>query len=517
MSDQIVLSLDRVLALIRQGLLLALLMAALVGGAVYGYTRRLAPSYSARAVVTVSPTGFDSGKYDLPSVTVPPLHVTAYRIATLSDELIGGALRSLSESDTPGGIERLRERTAISTDDRAQLVYIAVTGGSAAGAAKTANALAAQLVAWDAGRTNAALHELIDVLTQRSESNIVELLTLSGQDPATSARLTALQAQQAQTLADIGAAQKLTQNPPGSVTLLQAASAPLTTVAPTPLFSAALAALIAFALVYAALLVREVLDPRIYGAEDALRATRLPLLGLFPAVRNPNLNGYAVGFGAILHDSLRVSSGNANPNAVQVTGIVGGEGAMAVAAALAEAATLRGNRTLLIDTDMVDPKLPRLYRQTGLRATSLSDYLGHPDMQYRANPIAIGQSRPLYVLYEAQAKAKGAPPLGHALKALLARWREEFDTVIVATSPWSSNQDSALVAPLVDCTVLVTNGQRVRKRLALGQIGAIRRVGGRVLGLVITQTRRDDPAAVVAASDDLALVTPTTEPNTTTP
>jgi Mrp family chromosome partitioning ATPase len=103
------------------------------------------------------------------------------------------------------------------------------------------------------------------------------------------------------------------------------------------------------------------------------------------------------------------------------------------------------------------------------------------------------------------------------LKALLARWREEFDTVIVATSPWSSNQDSALVAPLVDCTVLVTNGQRVRKRLALGQIGAIRRVGGRVLGLVITQTRRDDPAAVVAASDDLALVTPTTEPNTTTP
>ena len=170
LSEQIVLSLDRVIALIKRGLLVALLLAAATAALVYAYTRRLPPSYSAQAVVTISPTGFDSSKYGLPSVVVPALHVTAYRIAALSDDLLGAALAEQDVTVTPSAVQRLRERTAISTDTQALLVYVTVTAGTAAGAAQTANAVTGELVAWDAARSAAALKELITVLQQRAAS-----------------------------------------------------------------------------------------------------------------------------------------------------------------------------------------------------------------------------------------------------------------------------------------------------------------------------------------------------------
>lgn len=157
MNEQIVLSLDRVVALVLRGLLAAVLLATAAAGAVYTYYRRQPPSYASQTVLTVSTSGFDSGKYGLPSVSVPPLHVTAYRIATLSSEMLAGTLRDLGIADTPSAVQRLRDRTAISTDDRAQLVYVTVTDRTAAGAAKTANALAARVVAWDAERTASSL------------------------------------------------------------------------------------------------------------------------------------------------------------------------------------------------------------------------------------------------------------------------------------------------------------------------------------------------------------------------
>lgn len=498
MSEQIVLSLDRVIALIKRGLLVALLLAAATAALVYAYTRRLPPSYSAQAVVTISPTGFDSSKYGLPSVVVPALHVTAYRIAALSDDLLGAALAEQDVTVTPSAVQRLRERTAISTDTQALLVYVTVTAGTAAGAAQTANAVTGELVAWDAARSAAALKELITVLQQRAASTATELQRMDAQDQAASARLVALQTVAAQTQEDLSAAEKLAQDAPGSVTLLRSAAPPLTTVAPTPLFNAALAALLIVALVYGYLFLRETLDPRIYSAEDALRATRLPLLAIFGTAKREQ--SYSVEAGGQLRDGLAVTAGGAYPAAIHVSSVGANEGAVAVAAALAEALTFSGYRTLLVDADMADPRLQNLYRSSGRHATNLSDYLKHPEQQYQANPVPIGQTQPLYVLYETTPLSHGPTALTRAFAGQLARWREEFDVVIVRSAPWSTSQDAALVAPLVSGTVLVTKAHRLRKRLVVGELAALRRVGGHVYGLVITQAKRDDPAAMARSA-----------------
>lgn len=495
MNEQIVLSLDRVVALVLRGLLAAVLLATAAAGAVYTYYRRQPPSYASQTVLTVSTSGFDSGKYGLPSVSVPPLHVTAYRIATLSSEMLAGTLRDLGIADTPSAVQRLRDRTAISTDDRAQLVYVTVTDRTAAGAAKTANALAARVVAWDAERTAAALAELTQVLEQRGAAEAAEIaqLTTAGNAPA---RLAAVQTQAAETAEALAGTKRLMSNAPGSVTVLQGAVAPLTTVAPTPLFNAVLAALLALALVYAFVLVQEIVDPRVYGADDALKTTRLPLLALLPPTTGRR--AYPAELGATLFDGLVAAAGGP-PAAVQVTSATGDEGALRVAAALAEAATYHGHRTLLVDADLTEPRLPGLYRDRAKRGTDLSAYLANAERRYQANPVDIGHSQPLYVLFESSPRpAPGT--LGRTFARQLESWRDEFDLVVVRTAPWSSTQDAALVAPLVSGTAIVTNARRVRRRLLLGQLAAVRRTGGLVYGLVVTHARRDDPAALSRAA-----------------
>lgn len=159
-----------------------------------------------------------------------------------------------------------------------------------------------------------------------------------------------------------------------------------------------------------------------------------------------------------------------------------GEGRSFIAANLAVVFAQLGERTLLIDADMRNPRQHALF---GLECrVGLSSYL--------SGRAGVDCAAPVRDLHNLSVMTAGPmPPNPQELLArssftrLLLEAGEVYDAIIIDTPPVIGFADAQIIAARTGATVLVTRSHRTDAHLARQAASALRDVGSRLCGAVI--------------------------------
>lgn len=238
-------------------------------------------------------------------------------------------------------------------------------------------------------------------------------------------------------------------------------------------------------------------DRSIKGREDVERRLGATVLGHVPAVDSadrlvvtahpPPRSVVAEAFRAI---RTAVSFGNWNgsapgPRALLVTSALPGDGKTLVSANLAVALAQLGKRVILIDTDLRNPNVHRVFglgrqQERGL-STLLAEGVEGLDEALQAVP-----ELPTLSLLPAGPKPPNPADLlnGEAMRELVRRCQERCDWLILDSAP-TSVADPVILSTVVPQVLLVVRTYTTPWDLAQRACQALTEIGGRVFGVVL--------------------------------
>jgi succinoglycan biosynthesis transport protein ExoP len=258
----------------------------------------------------------------------------------------------------------------------------------------------------------------------------------------------------------------------------------------------------------------ETIDDTIRTSDDAEAITGLPALAVIPHFEpaekkvvaaagtaaaeaerermsrvSPDLISYtepqsyvAEGF-RTLRSSILLSAVDREPKLLLLTSSFATEGKSTCAANLAISFARRSARVLIVDTDLRKGTLHMKFRTSnrfGLSTLLARDGEGNayenplPDLPnltlVTRGPVTVNPGEAL---------------ASKSMEQLIRQWREEYDHVILDTSPVLAVADTLSIAPQVDaCFILVRSGV-TRKKALLRTREQMRRVGSRIQGIIV--------------------------------
>jgi polysaccharide biosynthesis transport protein len=184
-----------------------------------------------------------------------------------------------------------------------------------------------------------------------------------------------------------------------------------------------------------------------------------------------------------LRTSILLSSFGAPPKVILVTSAMPQEGKTTISANSALVLAQRGSRVLLVDADLRRPGLERLF---GIKPhTGLSTLIsGSSNVEDTMLPCPEVPN--LWILPAGPIPPQPAELLGSTvMKDYIARWRSEFDHIIIDTPPCLSVTDAVLLSPEADRVILVArSGQTTRPALRRA-CDLLLQVNARVMGIVL--------------------------------
>jgi capsular exopolysaccharide synthesis family protein len=190
-----------------------------------------------------------------------------------------------------------------------------------------------------------------------------------------------------------------------------------------------------------------------------------------------------------LRTSILLSSFGAPPKVLLVTSALPQEGKTTISANSALVLAQRGGRVLLIDADLRRPSIDRLFglHSRGGLSTLLSGVDKVEDVM-----IPFSEVPNLWILPAGPIPPQPSELLGSTvMKEHIARWRNEFDHIVIDTPPCLSVTDSVLLSPEVDRLILVVRAKKTTK-LALRQAcELLLQVNARVMGIVLNALNLD--------------------------
>lgn len=157
-----------------------------------------------------------------------------------------------------------------------------------------------------------------------------------------------------------------------------------------------------------------------------------------------------------LRTAVLLSRGGSPPKVVLVTSSISGEGKSTLAANLAALLAQQGKHVLLVDADLRRPRLHTMFGITN--AQGLSSLLTSQVVE----DMALGSLTPISGVSGLTILPAGPIPpfpselLGsEQMRVLLARWRDQFDFILLDAAPILPVTDSVVMAPLADQILLV--------------------------------------------------------------
>ena len=181
--------------------------------------------------------------------------------------------------------------------------------------------------------------------------------------------------------------------------------------------------------------------------------------------------------------SILLSAVDHEPRLLLITSSFAAEGKSTCAANLAISFAQRSVRVLLVDTDLRKGTLHmkfRLSNRAGL-STLLSRESGNEAYE---NPLP--ELPNLTVLSRGPiAPNPGEMLASRTMEEMLAQWRNEYEHVILDSSPVLAVADTLSLAPQVDATLILVRAGVTRKRALIRVREQLRRVSARILGTVI--------------------------------
>lgn len=253
----------------------------------------------------------------------------------------------------------------------------------------------------------------------------------------------------------------------------------------------------------------------IYSDEDIQRALQLNILGRIPTptvpTATPTKSTKRLGRGAAaqngnggvatlpdnidtyaedpfmeafrsLYTNLRLSSIDRPLKSVAVSSVAAGDGKTVTAIHLAEAAALLGQRVLLVDTNLRDPKVHsylKLPNERGLIELALSSAESLPLNNFLHEPVSG-----LKVLCAgAQRHDPGRILTSNRVRRIIEHLKTKFDLVVFDTPALLGQSDAYLVAEQVDGLLLVTQPGKLKQSLLDQAMTQIRIANVNVLGI----------------------------------
>lgn len=257
----------------------------------------------------------------------------------------------------------------------------------------------------------------------------------------------------------------------------------------------ALGLLVSLAMGLMAALLLEQLDTRIRDSADATRHSGLNVIGLIPPLRADLTLGrplplamqeQAVGAEAFrkLRTSLRFVKAD-SPRVMAVTSPSPNEGKSVISANLALALVQQRSTVVLIDADMRKPVQHSIFgagRQPGLSdalvgiVSGLEALREFPDMPgLRLMPCGTESPNPSELLSSVE------------FVRLIKMLSERFDYVIIDTPPVQLVSDAAIVASIVDGTIVVVDNTKTERNSLNSAVRELRQTNGSLLGVVINR------------------------------
>ena len=490
----------------RVPLALVLIVAAtLAGAAGYLVSARVSPVFEAALVLVA---GADvAGVADVAS---PGRAATDYLAAAIDAEVLHEALGTMGVTGpTARDAMALRSRTHVSVTTSGSDHVLTVRGRDASPerAAERAGALAAALVAWDATTRRASFGDRLETLDRQIAAlgeQIRVLQTLD--DAAARERVDALVRERAALQSEAQGALAAPATGRGLV-LPQPGVASTRVIPRRPLADALIAASASAALAYLAALLSGERAVRRRHERGLPGFVGLRVLSTFPlAGAEPSRLREA---GSALMMSLRPAVEEAQRGVFVVASARTGEGASTVAVQLAEAFARDGYLTLLVDGDLYGPSIAARFGIEQGRAGVDSERAAAPSTAagWFSDPAGdhrvarIGGHERLHVVPQFAPAPLGTDELAAGLGDALRRWAG-YDVIVIAAAPLSAAADAPVIAGHCTGAVWVVDRVRCERRRSRSVPKALRRHGGRVLGVVWTNYAAtpgvDEPASLRA-------------------
>ena len=261
---------------------------------------------------------------------------------------------------------------------------------------------------------------------------------------------------------------------------------------PRPMRNMMLAGIIGLVTGVALAFLLEYLDESIRSPEDVEKKLGLPLLGSIPKLEKGTdpaaaLSDVRSAFSEAYYSvrtALQFSTNEGVPSSLVITSARPSEGKSTSATALAKNFARLGLRVLLIDADMRNPSLHRIFQAEnnqglsnyltgGLRLHSLAQQTDTPNLFF----IPCGPLPPN------PAELLG----GLKIAEMFKESREFFDMVIIDAPPVMGLADAPLLASAAGGTVLVVEAGGTGRHLAKASIRRLNVGGSRLLGVLLTK------------------------------
>ena len=276
-------------------------------------------------------------------------------------------------------------------------------------------------------------------------------------------------------------------------TLLDAARIPGAPFSPNLFTNLTLALIAGLGLAVAIAVLREVFDDRIRSIEDVERRLKVPALGQTPYVAHEIGDELDSMFSPIseAYSSIRATLDFTLPKAgtqiIQFTSSQPGEGKTTSAITLATKFASLGKRVLLMDLDL---RRPSVAKTMGLDRPKT----GVVDVLYARATLADAVIRTeianLDILLSEQIPQNPVEILSSGLlPEFFARHQQDYDYIVIDSSPVLGIADAPLLSRFVGAVVFVVEANRVHYNQVRQSIRRLRDVNATVLGVMLTKFR----------------------------
>lgn len=277
----------------------------------------------------------------------------------------------------------------------------------------------------------------------------------------------------------------------GSITKLDAATIPSYPVSPNFFRNMLAALVVGLALAGGLALLREIFDDRLRTLEEIEDRLGLPLLGHTPYIEEDELElerGNPFSALSEAYASIVSSLDHSLPRDTQVlqfTSSQASEGKSTTAMIVAQQYAALGRKVLLVDGDLRRPHLAKMFGANKPEAGLAEVLLGEAEI---GDALLKNTGKNLDVLPSGKSPANPVELMSSsALEALIEEQSENYDKIVIDSSPVMGIADAPLLSRHVDATLFVIEANHIQYAQAKAAIRRLRHVGANIPGVVMTK------------------------------
>jgi len=222
-----------------------------------------------------------------------------------------------------------------------------------------------------------------------------------------------------------------------------------------------LALLVGLGIPFAGIYIKELLNDRVQNQQDVKKATNTPILGEIAhndtfekLVVTENSRSTVAELFRLIRTNLQFATLGKDNKVIMITSSMGGEGKTFFTINLGASLALIGKRVVLVNFDL---RKPRLLQDMGLsNEIGITNYIIDERLSIQDILIPAPEVTGLYAIGSGPippnpAELMMSPKMNH----LLAELREQFDYVLLDTSPAGQVADAFTLAPLIDASIYI--------------------------------------------------------------